>query len=120
MTMLAAAIETELQQGRRLLAGGAVTAAFRHFERAHVLSQRRTWDHLRSHAWMWRAGWQRRDARELRGQTLRLLAALLFSWLWVPEGNTGGADVSALRPMPVPEDLRAILRQGRGQRWLLG
>jgi hypothetical protein len=24
-------------------------------------------------------------------------------------GNTGGADVSALRPMPVPDDLRATL-----------
>lgn len=24
---------------------------------------------------------------------------------WIPIGNTGGADVSALKPMPVPADL---------------
>jgi hypothetical protein len=27
----------------------------------------------------------------------------------VPVGNTGGANVSALRPMPVPEELRRLL-----------
>jgi hypothetical protein len=111
MDRLRQAIENELRLGRHLLGRDAVAAAFRHFERAHVLSQRRTWDHLRSHAWMWRAGWRRRDAREIAGQTLRLIAALLFSRIWVPEGNTGGADVSAFRPMPVPEDLAAILRR---------
>jgi len=54
-------------------------------------------------------GWARRDARELAGQLSRLVAAALFSRLWVPAGNTGGANVSALRPMPVPDDLRALL-----------
>ena len=109
MDHLQQAINDELLLGRQLLARGAANAAFRHFERAHILSQRRTWDHVRSHAWMWRAGWQRSDLREIAGQTLRMLAALLFSRLWVPEGNTGGANVSAFRPMPVPEDLRALL-----------
>ena len=110
MDHLKQAIESELRLGRRLLARNAADAAFRHFERAHILSQRRTGDHVRSHAWMWRAGWRRRDAREVLGQTLRMLAALLFSRIWVPEGNTGRANVSAFRPMPVPEDLAAILR----------
>ena len=53
--------------------------------------------------------WQRRDARELAGQLTRILAAVLFSRLWVPVGNTGGSNVSAMRPMPVPSDLQAIL-----------
>lgn len=113
MDPLQQAIENELLLGRQLLARDAADAAFRHFERAHILSQRRTWDHVRSHAWMWLAGWRRGDAREVLGQTLRMLAALLFSRIWVPEGNTGGANVSALRPMPVSEDLRSILEQPR-------
>lgn len=29
------------------------------------------------------------------------------------EGNTGGADVSAMQPMPLPADLRAILDADR-------
>jgi len=51
-----------------------------------------------------------RDRREIIGQLLRLIVAGPGSWTGrYPVGNTGGADVSALRPMPVPDDLRAIL-----------
>jgi hypothetical protein len=35
----------------------------------------------------------------------------VFSRIWVPIGNTGGARVSALRPMPLPDDLRALLER---------
>lgn len=83
--------------------------AFRHFERAHILGQRHTLAHARSHLWMLRVGFARRDAREIAGQALRIAAALVFSRIWVPLGNTGGANVSAFRPMPVPEDLRRYL-----------
>src|SRR5688572_3922145 len=83
--------------------------AFAHLERAHVLGQRATWRHVRSHLGMLAIGWRRRDAREVFGQLARLPAALLFSRLWVPHGNTGGANVGAMRPMPVPDDLRALL-----------
>ena len=55
----------------------------------------------------------RHDAREIFGQGTRTIAALLFSRIWVPIGNTGGANVNALQPMPIPEDLRAIL-DGKG------
>jgi hypothetical protein len=58
-------------------------------------------------------GWQRRDGREVFGQLTRIVAAALFSRLWVPVGNTGGANVSAVKPMPVPPDLQAILDQDR-------
>ena len=57
--------------------------------------------------------WQRRDLREIPGQLTRIVAAALFSRLWVPVGNTGGANVSAMRPMPVPPDLQAILDADR-------
>ncbi|HQY36224.1 MAG TPA: DUF3703 domain-containing protein [Pseudomonadota bacterium] len=29
--------------------------------------------------------------------------------IWVPPGNTGGANVPALRPMPVSDELRQWL-----------
>lgn len=86
-------------------------AAFAHLERAHIISQRYTGPHLRSHAAMWVVGLQRRDWREVWGQPLRMLAALLFSRIWVPPGNTGGANVSAIKPMPVPADLRQLLAE---------
>jgi hypothetical protein len=61
------------------------------------------------HALMLRVGWARRDAREVAGQLARLVAAALMSKVWVPAGNTGGANVGALRPMPVPEDIARLL-----------
>ena len=80
--------------------------AFHHLERAHILGQRNFCAHLQSHFWMLRVGALKRDRREVVGQVLRGLAvfpATIFGW--VPIGNTGGANVSALKPMPIPEDL---------------
>ena len=103
------AYETEMQCGQALLARGDSGGAFRHFERAHILSQRHTAPHVRTHLAMLRVGWASRDARGVLGQLGRLPAALLFSRIWVPVGNTGGSNVSAFEPMPVPADLAVLL-----------
>ena len=103
------AFPIEWQAAAAACRAGDYDTAFRHLERAHVLSQRHTWLHVRSHLGMMHVGWMRRDAREVFGQATRTLAAMLFSRIWVPPGNTGGANVSAFRPMPVPPDLQAIL-----------
>lgn len=103
------AFEHEWHQAAAARRAGDLARAFAHLERAHVLGQRHTGPHLRSHLGMLAIGWQRRDAREVRGQLARIVAAALFSRLWVPVGNTGGADVPALRPMPVPAELQALL-----------
>ena len=94
---------------------GDLASAFRHLERAHIISQRCTWLHMRSHIAMLRIGWLRRDAREVFEQMLRIVAASVFSRIWVPEGNTGGANVSAMRPMPIAEDLAKLLADARRQ-----
>ena len=89
-------------------------AGFAHLERAHVLGQASTREHVRVHWHMLRWGWRRRDAREVLGQVLRIAgAATKTVFGLVPAGNTGGADVSPLRRMPVPPDLEAILREAR-------
>ncbi len=83
--------------------------AFVHLERAHVLSQRFTFAHTYTHLRMLAIGWRRRDLREVFGQVMRSIAALTKSKLWVPLGNTGGANVNPFKPMPVPPDLRTYL-----------
>jgi len=66
--------------------------------------------HVRTHVAMLACALRRRRAREIVGQVLRLVVAGPGSWTGrYPVGNTGGADVSAFRPMPVPDDLRAAL-----------
>jgi hypothetical protein len=101
----------ELAEGYARLVQGDLSGAFARFERAHILGQRRTRLHIRAHAAMLKLGWTRRDYREVMGQLSRIVAAALFSRIWVPEGNTGGANVSALKPMPVPDDLKRILER---------
>jgi hypothetical protein len=66
--------------------------------------------HVRTHVAMLAYALRRRDSHEIGGQILRLVLAGPGSWSGrYPVGNTGGADVSAFRPMPVPEDLKAVL-----------
>ena len=106
---LLTAYSAELQRGYSNLARGELACAFHCFERAHILGQRSTRLHVRAHLAMLKVGWLRRDKREIRGQLSRIVAALLFSRVWVPDGNPGGANVSALKRMPIPEDLQSIL-----------
>lgn len=103
----------EMAHGRRAYARSEWTAAVHHFERAHILGQRSTRAHVRAHVGLLQVAWRRRAYRELLGQVVRIAAAALFSRLWVPVGNTGGANVSAFRPMPIPDDLRELLGNER-------
>ncbi|KQW46772.1 hypothetical protein ASD88_09250 [Pelomonas sp. Root662] len=104
------AYQLALQEALAAERRGELAVAFVQLERAHILGQRYLWPHIVTHGAMLRIGWRRRDAREVAGQLLRLLATLP-GWLsgWVPKGNPGGADVSALKPMPVPADLQPLL-----------
>ena len=85
------------------------TELLHHLARAHILSQRYTRSHVYVHWLMFRAGLAARDMREVVGQVTRMIAAALFSRIWVPIGNTGLANVSAVRPMPIPDDLKPLL-----------
>lgn len=108
-TELKAALEQAFSEGRKALAGHDLDAAYAWLERAHILSQRMPLRHAWSHWLMLCAGWQARDWREVAGQLPRIPAALLFSRLWVPLGNTGRARVSAFQPMPLSEELKRLL-----------
>jgi hypothetical protein len=66
--------------------------------------------HVATHLAMLRAAWSRREHHEVLGQMFRLIVAAPGSWTGrYPLGNTGGADVSAFVPMPIPDDLQDIL-----------
>jgi hypothetical protein len=89
---------------------GDQTAEWHHLERAHILSQPMALPHVRTHFAMLGAGFRRRDRREVLGQLMRLVVAAPGTLTGrYPVGNTGGANVSALLPMDIPDDLQAIL-----------
>jgi len=82
-----------------------------HLERAHILGHSFPVPHARAHWGMLKVGWKRRDPIEIAGQVPRILGALLFSRIWVPVGNTGGAHVSSFKSMRVPEELQSWLKR---------
>jgi hypothetical protein len=102
-----------METARAARSRGDVAAEWHHLERAHILSQPMAGPHVRTHVAMLGHGIRRRDRREVLGQVLRLAVAAPGSWTErYPVGNTGGANVSALQPMPIPEDLATILDGG--------
>jgi hypothetical protein len=86
-------------------------AAWAHLESAHVLGQRSTRLHVRCHWEMLGLARRTRDRSEVIGQVIRLLAAGLFTRIWVPAGNPGRTHFSAFATQPIPRDLHQTLRE---------
>ena len=91
-----------------------LAAAFGHLERAHVLGQANTIEHTRVHLLMLKLGWKKKDWREVFGQMFRTVGATTKTPLGVyPSGNTGGANVSPFKPMPIPDDLQKLIQEAK-------
>lgn len=104
------AINTEISLAAKSVDEHDLTTAFRHLERAHILGQSVTTQHTRVHWLMLRIGWKKRDWREILGQLFRIVGASTKTSFGIyPRGNTGGANVSPFKPMPVPAELNIIL-----------
>ena len=107
---LHAAWSAEHTVARDARAAGDATGEWAHLERAHIISQPLAIAHVRTHLAMLSYGWRRRDRHEIVGQLARVLVAGPGSLIRrYPRGNTGGANVSAVLPMPIPDDLTAVL-----------
>jgi Protein of unknown function (DUF3703) len=112
--MLHEAWAEERAQARSARDRGDLPGEWQHLERAHILSQPMVGAHLRTHIAMLGSAVRRCDAHEVRGQAFRLVVAGPGSLTGrYPTGNTGGANVSAFKAMPIPEDLRAALEDDR-------
>ncbi len=105
-------VDAEIRLARDAERANNEALAFSHLERAHVLGQASTWQHVQVHMQMLAWGFRHRQPREVVGQVPRLIGAATKTAIGlVPNGNTGGSNVSALRPMPVPEELASIIRK---------
>lgn len=113
-------VEMELSAAQAAERAGDATSAFRHLERAHILGQRSTVQHVRVHLRMLAWGLRHHNSREIVGQITRLIGAATKTWVGlIPQGNTGGANVSAFKSMPIPDDLADLIEVARSpQQWL--
>lgn len=94
------AFEAEMSAAKVPYKRGALNAAFRHLEFAHVLGQRDIVSHVTSHWWMLKIRVERRAPREVLGQTMRVFLEALGSAIGVvPQGNTGGTNISMFKSL---------------------
>lgn len=97
-------VEAELTAAKRAGDSGNAAAAFRYLENAHVLGQESTFFHVKVHALMLLWAFRHSDWQEFLGQLFRVVGAATKTALgWVPKGNTGGANVSPFKAMPISQ-----------------
>ncbi|TKB68421.1 MAG: DUF3703 domain-containing protein [Nitrospira sp.] len=107
-------VEREILAAYQAEAEGKPEVAFSHLERAHILGQTSTVEHVRVHWHMFLWSIRQSDVRECLGQLLRIVGASIGTVLGlVPQGNTGGTNVTPFKSMPIPPDLAALIEKAR-------
>ncbi|EMJ88424.1 DUF3703 domain-containing protein [Leptospira meyeri] len=104
------AYKIELQKYKDSLAQNNDLLAWHHLERAHIIGQYHPMSHTGVHFRMFVFGIRKFDLNEILGQFVRMS----FGWIGsmfnrIPVGNTGSASVPIFAPMPIPDDLKALL-----------
>jgi len=107
-------VESEILAAYQAEARGKPEVAFSHMERAHILGQTSTVEHVRVHCHMFLWSIRQRNVRESLGQLLRIVGAAIGSAFGlVPMGNTGGTNVKSFKSMPIPSELVALIEKSR-------
>ncbi len=107
-------VETELANSKRARSGGDTRLEFLHLERAHVIGQESTYWHVKVHVLMLAWALRHHSVRETLGQLVRIIgAATKTAFGLVPQGNTGGANVSPFRKMPIAPELAALIEKAK-------
>lgn len=103
-------IQEKLNAYSNALSEGRGKDAFRHLEDAHVIGQHSTKLHCVAHYYMLKHGLKHGDVKECLGQILRLIGAFTKTAVgFIPNGNTGGANISPFKPLPISQSNQIIL-----------
>lgn len=106
------AYKAELNYARQARYQQQWPQAWLHLERAHILGQQQFLLHMQSHWLMLKLSVEQANGSEIRGQILRLLLTPIGHLTGrLPLGNPGSSRYPVLQPLPVPEDLQAILAE---------
>ncbi|AMJ97336.1 hypothetical protein AVL55_03660 [Alteromonas macleodii] len=107
-------VEEELALARSEQNFGNKAEAFAHLENAHVLGQASTRLHVKVHVHMLLWAVKQGNIGEFFGQIFRIAgAATKTAFGLVPHGNTGGANVSPFKAMPIKPNLDTIIKKAR-------
>ncbi|WP_085297068.1 DUF3703 domain-containing protein [Cognaticolwellia mytili] len=95
-------VDEELLLARKAKELGLVKLEFQHLENAHVIGQESTFLHVKVHGLMLFWGYRNNSIKEVLGQALRIIGAATKTAMGlVPQGNTGGANVSPFKVMEI-------------------
>ena len=107
-------VDEEVLIANQAAGKGNYAKAFAHLERAHVLGQVSTFEHVRIHWLMFLWGARQKNLREMLGQIMRIVGAATKTAVgFVPSGNTGGSNVSPFKKLPIPPDLAMKIQAAR-------
>jgi len=104
-------VQQEFISAKKFAREGDSRQAFNALENAHVLGQHSTVLHVKSHLKMLQWAISQNDLKEALGQIFRIVGAATKTFVGlVPSGNTGGANVSPFKAMPLSERNKRIIK----------
>lgn len=111
---VATCVKVELANAKRAKSADDLQQEFTHLERAHVLGQESTYWHVKVHVLMLIWATRNGSVREALGQIFRIVgAATKTAFGLVPQGNTGGTNVSPFKKMPISPELAALIQKAK-------
>lgn len=104
--------QQELAAYEQTLTCNDLPKAWSHLERAHVIGQAYPWPHTFVHWKMLQFGFSIKSRKEVLGQIPRLLVGGVKSFVGkIPVGNTGGANIPPLKPLPIDPEIIEMFRK---------
>lgn len=111
---IASYVEAELANAKLARSVGDIQQEFAHLERAHVFGQESTYWHVKVHVLMLMWATRNHSVREMLGQVFRIVgAATKTVFGLVPQGNTGGANVSPFKKIPIAPELATLIQKAK-------
>ena len=102
----------ELKEYKSEMQKDNLQMAWQHLEKAHVIGQAYPYEHSYVHWKMLLFGIHIKNGKEILGQMQRLIFGGVKSFVGtIPVGNTGGANVPPLRPLPISEEIQVIFEK---------
>lgn len=107
-------VKAELELAAKANKAGNAELEFQHFENAHVLGQESTYWHVKVHVLMLLWAIRNLKYKELFGQLFRIVGAATKTFFGlVPQGNTGGANISPFKIMPIKPEHQNIIDKAK-------
>ena len=102
----------ELKEYKSEMQKDNLQKAWQHLEKAHLIGQAYPYEHSYVHWKMLLFGIHIKNGKEILGQIPRLIFGGVKSFVGtIPVGNTGGANVPPLRPLPISEEIQVIFEK---------